>query len=69
MNKLLMKLANDERISKGVVLTGMAMSIVSNVIVFVGVYYTALHRGAEIRDEYYYQEEVRRYEENQNIGG
>lgn len=65
MNKFLTKLVNDEHLSMGVVATGLAMSIVSNVIVFVGVYYTALHKGAELRDEYYYQEEVRKYEENQ----
>lgn len=66
MNKLLTKMVNNEALSKGVVLTGLAMSIVSNVVVFVGVYYTALHRGAELRDEYYYQEEVKKYEEQRN---
>lgn len=65
MNKFLTKLVNNDKLSMGVVGAGLAMSIVSNVIVFVGVYYTALHKGVELREEYYYQEEVRRYEENQ----
>ena len=62
MNKLLTKLANDSRLTKGVVGAGLAMSIISNVIIFVGVYYTALNKGVELRDEYYYQEEVKKYE-------
>lgn len=62
MNKLLTKIANDAMLSKGVIFTGLALSIASNVITFVGVYYTALRKGVELRDEEYYQEEVRKYE-------
>lgn len=62
MNKLLTKIANDAMLSKGVIFTGLALSIAGNVITFVGVYYTALRKGVELRDEEYYQEEVRKYE-------
>jgi hypothetical protein len=48
MNKLLTKIANNEKLAKGVVFVGMAMAVVSNVIVFTGVFYTGLHKGFEI---------------------
>lgn len=62
MNKLLTKIANNAMLSKSVIFTGLAMSAISNVAIFVGVYYTALRKGVELRDEEYYQEEVRKYE-------
>ena len=62
MNKLLTKIANNAMLSKSVIFTGLAMSAISNVVIFVGVYYTALRKGVELRDEEYYQEEVKKYE-------
>ena len=61
MNKLLTKIANNAMLSKSVIFTGLAISIVGNVITYTGLYYTALKRGVELRDEEYYQEEVNKY--------
>ena len=48
MNKLLTKIANDEKLAKGVVLTGIALSVFTNIVIFTGVFYTGLHKGFEI---------------------
>lgn len=61
MNKLLTKIANNAMLSKSVMFTGLAISIIGNVIAYTGLYYTALKKGVELRDEEYYQEEVNKY--------
>ena len=63
MNKLLMKIANDNKLSVGILVAGAALSVVSQVLAYTGLYYTALHRGVSIRDEYYYEEECKAYKE------
>ena len=64
MNKLLTKVANSSKLQKATVLSGCALATISNVLVFVGVYYIALKKGVELRDQYYYEEEVKNYEQN-----
>ena len=59
MNKLLTKIVNDKKLSKCVVGTGIALSILSNVVIFVGVYYSGLRKGVELMDE---EEVVNAYE-------
>lgn len=66
MNKLLSCLVNDEKIQKMVLVGGVALSAIANTAVFVGVYYLALHKGVELRDAYYYENEVKEYEERKN---
>lgn len=61
VNKLLTKIANNAMLSKSVMFTGLAISIIGNVIAYTGLYYTALKKGVELRDEEYYQEEVNKY--------
>ena len=45
MNKLLTKIANNSRLSTGIVMTGCALATISNILIFTGVFYTALNRG------------------------
>lgn len=45
MNKLLTKIANDSRLSTGIVMAGCALATISNVLIFTGVFYSALNRG------------------------
>lgn len=63
MNKLLSNLANNEKLSTAVMLTGLGLSIAGNALMYIGVYYLALRKGVEIRDNFYYEEEVKKYEE------
>lgn len=53
MKNALTKLANDYRLSDATLFVGLGLSIVGNILVFTGVYYTALHRGVQLRDAYY----------------
>ena len=57
VNKVLSKLANNEKLAKGVVGGGVLLSTISNLVIFAGVYYLALRKGVELRDEYYESEE------------
>ena len=50
MNKLLSRIANDEKMAKGVVAAGIALNTIANLMVFVGVYYTALRKGVELKE-------------------
>lgn len=68
MNKLLTKIANSSKLQKATVLSGCTLATISNVLVFVGVYYIALKKGVELRDQYYYEEEVKKYEQNLKDG-
>ena len=68
MNKLLTKIANNSKLQRATVLSGCALATISNVMVFVGVYYIALKKGVELRDQYYYEEEVKSYEQNLENG-
>lgn len=45
MNKVLSKIANDRKLSTAVILGGTTLSIVSNIIIFVGVYYSGIRKG------------------------
>lgn len=56
MNKVLSRIATDEKLSKAVIMSGTALSIVSNLIIFVGVYYSGIRKGViamqvEVEDE------------------
>ena len=63
VNKVLSKLANSSGLAKGVVIAGVSLSTISNLAIFAGVYYLALRKGVELRDEYYESEESN-YEQN-----
>lgn len=52
MNKLLSKIANDEKLAKGVVAAGITLNTIANLMIFVGVYYTALRKGVELKQAY-----------------
>ena len=45
MNKVLSKIATDEKLSKAVIIGGVALSVVSNIVIFVGVYYSGIRKG------------------------
>lgn len=61
INKVLTKVANDKRMSNGLILAGFAFSTISNILMFTGVYYLALHKGVELMEEQYYEQEVKNY--------
>ena len=48
MNKALSKIANDRRLALGVIGIGAALSLISNIIIFAGVYYTGVAKGVEV---------------------
>lgn len=56
MNKLLSKIANDGRFAKGVVAAGICLNTIANMMIFVGVYYTALRKGVELQEAWVEQE-------------
>ena len=66
MSKLLTKIANDTKLQKATVFTGFALATISNILVYVGLYYSALKKGVEVRDQYYYEEECKAYKETQD---
>lgn len=51
MNKLLTKIANDDKLGKSIVLGGLALSTISNVLIFTGLFYSALGRGFTLGQE------------------
>jgi hypothetical protein len=57
MNKLLTKIVNDSKLQKVILGTGFTLATLSNLLIYVGVYYSALKKGVELRDEYYESEE------------
>ena len=57
--KILDKLANNFMLSDTTMFIGVGLSIIGNILVFTGVYYTALHRGVALRDQYYEENEVK----------
>lgn len=48
MNKALSKIANDKKVAWGVIGIGAALSVISNIVIFAGVYYTGVHKGVEV---------------------
>ena len=66
MKQMLTKLANNDKLSMGMIFSGIALSIVSNIIVFTGIYYTALGRGVCLMDEQAYQDSLNMYKEDSN---
>lgn len=48
MNKVLSKIANDEKLARCVIACGTALSIVSNIVIFVGVYYSGIRKGITV---------------------
>ena len=58
MNKLLSEIANNEKMAKGVVAAGIALNTVANLMIFVGVYYTALRKGVELKEAWIDNEEA-----------
>ena len=57
VNKVLSSLANNKKLAKSVIGGGILLSAVSDIIIFAGVYYLAIRKGVELRDEYYESEE------------
>ena len=53
VNKVLSSLANNKKLAKSVIGGGILLSAVSDIIIFAGVYYLAIRKGVELRDEYY----------------
>lgn len=51
MNKLLTTIANDRKLGLSVIAFGFALSTIGSILIFTGVYYTALNKGAMLRDE------------------
>ena len=48
MNKLLTMLVNDKKLTKGVVATSIAVSVISHIAIFTGVYFLGVNKGFEI---------------------
>lgn len=48
MNKALSKIANDRKLAGAVIGVGVLLSMLSNAIIFAGVYYTGVHKGVEV---------------------
>lgn len=57
VNKVLTNLANNKKLAKGVIGGGIVLSALSDIIIFAGVYYLAIRKGVELRDEYYESED------------
>lgn len=51
MNKLFTKLVNNTKLAKGVIVGGVALSTISNLVIFAGVYYMAIRKGFELAEE------------------
>ena len=71
MNKLLNKLANNEKLSMGIIFGGAILSSMSLFVTLAGVFYFGLYKGAALTDEYYYQQELEKYraETKENADG
>ena len=48
MNKLLTELVNNKKLTKSVVATSIALSVISHVVIFTGVFFLGVNKGFEI---------------------
>ena len=48
MNKILSNIANDKKLSTAVIACGTALSIVSHIVIFLGVYYSGVRKGVTV---------------------
>lgn len=48
MNQLLTRLVNDRKLTKGVVATSIAVSVISHIVIFTGVYFLGVGKGFEL---------------------
>lgn len=64
--KILSVLANDTRIANAVIVAGIALAGVGHILIMYGSYFKGLKTGVELRDDYYYQKEIREYESREN---
>lgn len=59
----LSRIANDEKAASALVFIGVALGTLAEILIFTGAHYQALHKGVEIRDDYYFEKEKKAYEE------
>ncbi len=62
--KLLTKIANNRRASNALTYGGITLVAIGNILAIYGAYYRGVNNGVEARDEYYYQKEIKDYEQN-----
>ncbi len=68
MNNLLTRLANNDKVSTGMVYGGILLAAIANTLIFTGAHYSALKKGVEIRDEYYFEKEKSAFEKKYGEG-
>ena len=61
MKSFINKVANNRRLSSAIAYVGIALGAVCNIVAMAAVFYNGMRKGVDERDEYYYQEELRRY--------
>lgn len=57
------KIANNEKLADGLVYFGILGSIACTMISVGAAYLRGMRRGVDIRDDYYYEKEVKEYED------
>ena len=65
MNKLYSRLANDSNLSGIVSGFGLTLMGAGLMLLSIGTYYKGVHTGVEARDQYYYEKEIKEYENRQ----
>lgn len=63
INGLLTKVVNSKHMAGGIILLGIIFSGLGVVSVMYGAYYKGVKNGVDARDEYYYQKEIKDYEQ------
>lgn len=61
MKNLLNKIVNSRKATRAIGLVAIGVCAVCNIVAICAIYYNGMRKGVDERDEYYYQEELRRY--------
>ena len=61
MKSFINKVANNRRLSSTIAYIGIALGAVCHIVALSAIFYNGMRKGVDERDEYYYQEELRRY--------
>ncbi len=61
MKNLINKIANDRKLSSAVAFIGMALGTACHIIALSAVFYNGMRKGVDKVEDYYYQQELERY--------
>ena len=61
MKNFINRMANDRKMSSVIAFAAIGLATVCHIVAISAIFYNGMRKGVDKRDEFYYQEELRRY--------